>query len=285
MKYLFAVNPISGKRKAVQRMKKLEVILKEEQLDYMIYMTKPAQYAKELREIIIHNGITHVFAVGGDGTAHEVLNAVVGLDVKYGIIPFGSGNDFARTMKIKRSIPAIWDMIKRNRSKPIDIGQFGDRYFINYLSFGFDVAILRNSRKFRRLATLGYIVAFFFTVFHFRSRKLKVEGNNDRYAMTSIFNGKYIGGGISLNPDGKVADGKFNLLTIKRASNFHLFWYFAKMFFGLRLKPSKRVQKKDIERFRFEIDEPFIAGVDGELYEFREPFDVVLIPNAIQFIY
>ncbi|HEY8435785.1 MAG TPA: diacylglycerol kinase family protein [Haloplasmataceae bacterium] len=285
MKYLFAVNPNSGKKKALSRMTELEVLLKKDELDYMIYLTTPTYYAKELRDIIIANGITHVFAVGGDGTAHEVLNAVVGLDVKFGVIPFGSGNDFARTLGIKRSLTDIYAMIKRDRTKKIDIGRFQDRYFLNYLSFGFDVAICRNAYRFRNLIGVAYVLSFFFTLFHFRSRPLIVEGKRDRYAMISIFNGKYFGGGITVNPEGQVDDGKLNLLSLKRTTNFHLFWYFAKMFFGKRLKPSKRVTKKEVETFHFEIEDTLVAGVDGEFYEFNEPFDVSIIPQAVTCIY
>lgn len=285
MKYLFAVNPNSGKRKAVERMKELQHLLDQENYDYMIYQTTPTYYAEELREIIIENEITHVFAVGGDGTAHEVLNAVVGLEVNFGIIPFGSGNDFARTMNIKRSITYVFEMIKKDRTKKIDIGKFGDRYFINYLSFGFDVRICRNAQKFRRWMGAAYVLAFFFTLFHFKSRDLVIEGKKDRYAMAAIYNGKFVGGGISVNREGSVDDGRLNVLTIKRASNFRLFFYFAKMFFGRSLKPSKRVTKRLVDTYHIEIDTPLVAGVDGEFYTFEESFDVEIIPQAVRFVY
>lgn len=120
MKYLFAVNPVSGKGKTKKRMKRLEVRLKEHQLNYILYETKPYHYAQDLQKIIIEEEVTHVFAVGGDGTAHEVLNAVVGLEVNFGIIPFGSGNDFARNFKLPKKINKVMDMILRNETQMID---------------------------------------------------------------------------------------------------------------------------------------------------------------------
>src|SRR5690554_315920 len=104
MKYLFAVNPVSGKNKAKAKMKRLALILRENKFNFMLYETKPYQYADDLRKVIVENNITHVFAVGGDGTAHEVLNSVVGLDVYFGVILFGSGNDFARVLKLPKKI-------------------------------------------------------------------------------------------------------------------------------------------------------------------------------------
>jgi len=169
MKYLFVVNPVSGKSKAKKKMNKLADLLRVHHYDFMIYESQPYQYAHDLRDMIVKYEMTHVFAVGGDGTAHEVLNAVVGLPVTFGVIPFGSGNDFARMLRLPKKIKEVFHLIETNHTEKIDIGQVEDRYFLNYISFGFDVAICQSAQKYRKFAFGGaaYLFGFFDTLFNY----------------------------------------------------------------------------------------------------------------------
>lgn len=287
MKYLFAVNPVSGKNKAKGKMKRLEVLLKKHNINYMLYETKPCHYASELREKIIENNITHVFAVGGDGTAHEVLNAVVGLDVYYGVIPFGSGNDFARSLGLPKKIKKIFKMIQNNDSILIDAGKAGERYFVNYISFGIDVEILKNSYKVKRFIRggLAYVLSVIITLIKYKCQKYTINDKSNDLYLATIHNGKYYGGGMKINPFAEVNDGLLDLCKVRKISRFKFITLFPSVFSGKHYKFKKIVSFESKRHFLVEaLDEIISCGMDGELYELKTPIEISIVPKCVKMI-
>lgn len=288
MKYLFAVNPVSGKNKAKAKMEKLAERLKEEGIDFITYETQPYHYADDLRNVIIKYGVTHVFAVGGDGTAHEVLNAVMGLDVFFGVVPFGSGNDFARVMNLPKKIDKIVEMIKHNDYVTIDVGKVeGGRYFLNYISFGFDVIVLKKSIQFRKIfkGAFSYIAALIATLVGYKCRTIKINGEERLCYLTAIHNGKFYGGGMKLNPYAEVNDGLLDLCTVKKISRLKFLTLFPSVFSGKHYR-FKRIVSFNSKR-QFTIDTgngEVLVGIDGELYELPNPVTVTVVPESVKFI-
>ena len=79
-----------------------------------------------------------VIAAGGDGTLNEVVNGLVGHEFrpKFGIIPVGTTNDFARAIGVPRSIEEAADIICEGKTVPLDLGRANDTYFINIAGGG-----------------------------------------------------------------------------------------------------------------------------------------------------
>ncbi len=287
MKYLFAVNPVSGKNKAKVKMNELAILLRENHFDFLIYETQPYQYAGDLRSIIIESEITHVFAVGGDGTAHEVLNAVVGLDVFFGIVPFGSGNDFARVLKLPHKINKIYEMIKKNNYTVIDVGKIKDRYFLNYISFGFDVAILKKSLKYKKFfhGGLAYLFSVISSLVTYKCKVYKINDSVDKFYLSTIHNGKFYGGGMKINPFSEVNDGLLNLCTVKKMARMKLLFLFPSVFSGKHFKFKKVVKFETGRNFNVEVDDEVVTcGIDGELYEFNSPIEISILSESVKMI-
>ncbi|QVK17206.1 diacylglycerol kinase family lipid kinase [Mycoplasmatota bacterium] len=287
MKYLFAVNPVSGKNKAKAKMNQLAILLRDNNIDFMTYETQPYQYANDLKSIILENNITHVFAVGGDGTAHEVLNAIVGLDVFFGVIPFGSGNDFARVLRLPKKIDKVFNMIEKNQHVVIDVGQVKGRYFLNYISFGFDVAILKQSVKFKRFlhGGLAYLCAVISTLITYKCEYYKINDEEKRLYLSTIHNGKFYGGGMKINPFSEINDGILDLCTVKKMNRFKLLLLFPSVFSGKHFKFKKLVKFESKRHFLIETNEDsVVCGIDGELYEFDSPIEVKIIPKSVKMI-
>jgi len=109
------VNPIAGGKKGKKMKKNLALIearLKERKVDYKIDYTAYFRHATLITENLIKNGATNIVVVGGDGTLHEVINGFSSFDkVALGIIPCGTGNDFARAIKLPSSPVKALDLI------------------------------------------------------------------------------------------------------------------------------------------------------------------------------
>ncbi len=288
MKYLFAVNPVLGKNKAKEKMAKLAERLKEEGIDFITYETQPYQYADDLRKVIIESQATHVFAVGGDGTAHEVLNAVIGLDVFFGIVPFGSGNDFARALTLPKKIDKIVEMIKHNDYITIDVGKVeGGRYFLNYISFGFDVVVLKKSIALRKVfkGAFSYIAALFTTLIKYKCRTIKINGEDKLCYLAAIHNGKYYGGGMKLNPYAEVNDSLLNLCTVKKISRLKFVALFPSVFSGKHYRFKKIVSFQSKRQFTIDTyNDIVLTGIDGEIYELPNPVTVSVVPESVKLI-
>ena len=103
----FIVNPIAGGkhgRKTRKTVSIIETVLKEKNIEYKIHVTRYKGHAKDIASAIIDKGATDVIVVGGDGTLHEVINGFSNFErVNLGLIPCGTGNDFALALKIPKN--------------------------------------------------------------------------------------------------------------------------------------------------------------------------------------
>jgi diacylglycerol kinase family enzyme len=113
-----------------------------------VVATKQRGHATHLVAGAVHEGVDAVFALGGDGTANEVLQALVGTDVRLGIIPGGGANVLARALGLPNdaveATAALLDHLRADRDRRITLGRAGGRYFGFNAGYGFDAAVVRH---------------------------------------------------------------------------------------------------------------------------------------------
>ncbi len=117
-------------------------------VDVTVEPTKQRGHATHLVAGAVHEGVDAVFALGGDGTANEVIQALAGTDVLLGIIPGGGANVLARAIGLPndavRATGVLLDAVKAGRDRWITLGRAGERYFGFNAGFGFDAAVIRH---------------------------------------------------------------------------------------------------------------------------------------------
>ena len=120
-------------------------------VDLQVLPTKRRGHATHLVAGAVHEGADAVFALGGDGTANEVIQALAGSDVRLGIIPGGGANVLARTLGLPndavRATSHLLDAVRADRTRRITLGRAGDRYFGFNAGFGFDAAVIRHVER------------------------------------------------------------------------------------------------------------------------------------------
>lgn len=131
-------NPTSGRELIPKRMMDILRILEEAGYEASCKATEGKGSASIEAEKACASGVDVVIAAGGDGTIHEVVNGLVKFPAppKLGILPGGTTNDFARALKIPRNLIKACDIIAQGRSKHIDLGFYGQGYFINVAAVG-----------------------------------------------------------------------------------------------------------------------------------------------------
>jgi diacylglycerol kinase family enzyme len=116
--------------------------------DLTVQPTKQRGHATHLAAGAVHEGVDAVFALGGDGTANEVLQALAGTPVKLGIIPGGGANVLARALGLPNdavhATSVLLDRMREGRSRSITLGRAAGRYFGFNAGYGFDAAVIRH---------------------------------------------------------------------------------------------------------------------------------------------
>jgi YegS/Rv2252/BmrU family lipid kinase len=231
-KYLLIVNPAAGNGKTMKSLPKIEQILRKNNIKYEFHFTQaPMHAAKLVKEL--YQDFDIVVSVGGDGTINEVINGVPGFDLTFGMIPIGTGNDFARSCSIPYdSIEKSIEILLTNDVKKIDVGEVNGRKFVNVMGLGFEGRSNEVGMKLSFIkGTLKYLLAIGYNLITYKRIPMKIsfdeitlEGNT---YLISIGNGWNVGGGLKLTPKAKMDDGLFDICYIKNITrrrviaNFH----------------------------------------------------------------
>jgi YegS/Rv2252/BmrU family lipid kinase len=187
-------------------------------------------HAARLAVEAVARGASRVIAVGGDGTVHEVANGLLAATTKgedtvtLGVVPIGSGNDFAKLLGVYRHAPErAVACLCTARQRRFDVGRALDEWFVNSLGFGFGPAVvrLRNGMPGLR-GFLSYLVPVLRAFATYRAPRLEVRAAEHRETgemmMVEVCNGTTAGGDYRFAPDADPADGRLDVCLVRRVS-------------------------------------------------------------------
>jgi diacylglycerol kinase (ATP) len=235
------VNPTAGRGAGEQAVARIEALLTAHGLDYDLVRTERPWHAADLAREAAAAGYGAVVAVGGDGTANEVLNGLVQAKqdgahaCAMGVLCVGRGNDFAYGLDIPPDLEAGCGVLAAGRRRTIDVGRVSGglypegRYFGNGVGIGFDAVVGFEAVKMTRLHGFpSYLVAVLKTVFLYYQAPLtaiEVDGETITQSslMISVMNGRRMGGGFMMAPDGQPDDGLFDLCIARQVSRAGVF--------------------------------------------------------------
>ena len=265
-------------------------------VDFEIAQTKSASDARELAQIAIGNGATTVAAAGGDGTLGEVLNAVYGTRARLGVLPMGTGNDFARTLGLDNLESAIRALLS-GHTRTIDVGRATNgeqsRLFLNIAGCGFDSLVARRInagrthlvwRHFKGVTV--YLAAAAIELRHLRAARLRMKLDGEildhRALLCAIANAKSYGGGMQVAPDAQLDDGLFDVCLIKNASRWEFARAFPSVFRGEHVH-HPRVEMHRARKVELWCDRAWPVLVDGELVG-TPPMTFEIVPRAVEVV-
>jgi len=234
--YKFIVNPVSGRGAGEKAIPLLEQSLQALNFDYDLVVTQCPWHACELALQAAEAGSDAVIAVGGDGTANEVINGLMQARLKgiktpaLGVLCVGRGNDFAFGMGIPATVVEGIQVLKDDFRKMIDVGLVEGglypqgRYFGNGVGIGFDAVVGFEALKLAPLSGFpSYIVAALKTIFlYFNAPLVKIQLDNETLEqpalMVSVMNGRRMGGGFMMAPESQTGDGKLDVCIVGQVS-------------------------------------------------------------------
>ena len=284
----FIINPTAGGKRGKKIRKTVAIIenrLKELNVQYKIHVTTYKGHAKAITQAIIEKGATDVIVVGGDGTLHEVINGFCNFErANLGLIPCGTGNDFASSVGIPLDPIKALDIILNNTPKHTDFMQMPTVRGINVIGTGIDVDVLKKYESLKKKNKFGYTKCLIKTLFKFDYTEFDavVDGKEDSYRsfIACVANGNVYGGGIPVCPVADPTDNKLDFLAVRAIHKIGIINAFIKLKAGKVLKLKQAVHST-CEHVKISTKTPCTVNVDGELYE-NVPFDVKIVSNTLK---
>ncbi len=284
----FLINPIAGGKHGKKIRKTTDVIksvLDKKGVAYTLHFSKERGDAKTLTKTLIANGATDIIVVGGDGTLHEVINGFSNFDnVNLGIIPCGTGNDFASALNLPFNVEKAIDVILNGKAQYTDFMQMPTVRGLNVIGTGIDVDVLKRYESLKRKNKFGYTSSLVKTLFNFEYSDFtaNLDGKETKHHsfIAGIANGYRYGGGIPICPVAEPTDGKLDFIAVKEMPKLKIIGAFLKLKAGkiLKLKQTTHVKA---EKIKIDIAKPYTVNVDGELYD-DIPFEIEIVTNTLK---
>lgn len=259
-------------------------------------------HATELAKQAALDGYDLIISAGGDGTTHEVINGLMQVPKEQrpqiGIVPLGSGNDFAFAVGMNPEPEYAIRQIFTGNPKWVDVGKVEDNrgrveYWDNALGIGFDAIVTIRSRRFTAFSGfLIYLLAVMQTIIlngrapHF---EIKTEHNSwsDKLLLFILCNGNREGGGFHVYPPARVNDGVFNYVGIPQVSRPMMLRLLPEVMRGTHLQFSL-TRKGEFTQMEIQADQNLVIHTDGEIFSGFgmdvHSLKVNLIPSAIQVV-
>ncbi len=240
-KYKIIANPAAGSGAGARAIPRIERLLAKYSLDFDIVCTKRPGHAAELAREAVIAPYDVIVAVGGDGTANEVINGLMEAkqagkhSLAMGVLSVGRGNDFAHGVGVPHDLEHACQVLVGDHRRMIDVGRVvggmypQGRYFGNCVGVGFDAIGTIEAAKLPRMGGfLTYFIAVLKTIFlYYRAPLTTIEYGGQTLTqpslLISIMNGRRLGGGFMMAPDAEPDDGLFDLCIAHEVSRARMF--------------------------------------------------------------
>lgn len=246
-----------------------------------------------LTEKALRDGYDTIVAAGGDGTWSAVADRILSLgrtDAVFGVLPAGTGNDFGRNLGIRGDdLEGAVRVLARGRTVDADVGRLigpsrheergdslrGERFFLNVVGFGFDVAVVDGARGARFLrGELLYKTTAVQQLFRFPGFSVTLQDEDgyqrsDPALMLTITNAEHFGGGFPIAPEATVRDGRLHACYIGNAKPLRRLVLFDRAGKG-RHGDLREVDFRAATRFNLRFPEPIRFELDGDIYAAAE---------------
>jgi diacylglycerol kinase (ATP) len=278
-RFFAIVNPAAGGGRSAKLAGPALTRLREKGLRIDVIASTGQGHAVQLAREAYEQGYRHFLAVGGDGTAHEILNGVFARRsaverIALGFLPMGTGNSFLRDFA-KEGAAASLEALVEGRTRSVDLLKLthgtGEIYSFNLLSVGFtaDVAALAN-RIFKPFGDLGYLLGVFVCMVQLRRRALALrcdddlEWNEARSLFLTFNNSKYTGGTMLIAPDADPTDGLIEFVRWGPIGRLGLLRTLPRLYDGTHIK-HPLASRRAVRHVEFKEAAPVDVMIDGEV--------------------
>ncbi|HEX8129545.1 MAG TPA: diacylglycerol kinase family protein [Pyrinomonadaceae bacterium] len=283
MKSRLIINPVSGTDSAPDYLQAINASLRAAFGEMDIVMTVGANDAAEAAEAAASAGVyDRLFVAGGDGTLNEVVNGVARIDgaferITFGLVPLGTGNDFASALGLPEEIEAAIEILLAGRTLLADVGDVNGRRFVNVSAGGFiaEVSDAVNPQLKTIAGKLAYLVGGAQVLLDYEPvraavRLLAEDGRTVERAldmqMFAVCNSRMVGGGRLIAPHAVIDDGLLDVCLVEAMPTLEFLRLLTSVAGGEHLA-DERVSYVRARELELSFARPIKVNTDGEVLE------------------
>jgi len=297
--WFLIINPNSGTKNFKKSWDQIQQILKDLEIDYSYGFTQRSKDEINLVDRAVSQGFRKIISVGGDGTLHHVVNGILrqryikSSDIKLGVIPLGTGNDWIKTYNIPNSIEKSIQIIREENDTFQDVGYIKfenseEEYFINVAGIGYDAYVVSKLNSLKKFGSISYLLSGLQGLLFYKKSNYNILINNkkihEKCLMVLFGICQYSGGGMQMTKKPNPSDGLLDITIAKNFSFLDLIINLPKLYSG------KIVDHKKIENYKVQSLEVYelstsksLVEADGELIG-SGSLKVSILPSAIRII-
>lgn len=295
-------NPNSGKGNASTFIKHVEEYLSQHVISFVV-CENASQQAFVRASDAIQKGYRKFLVCGGDGTINQVVNAIFSQtkvdaqEILVSFIPFGTGNDWIKTIGIPKDSQEALQVCVHGREMKIDIGEvecsWGEKrkiaYFVNIAGFGYDAFVVQGMQdrsKHSNFGRLSYLAAALGFLIKYKPTQMRIESSEFLYEGSAfsgcVGKGKYNGNGMMQCPHAEIQNGKLAVMIMKNISKWSLLLETSRIYKGTFIK-NKKIATFETNRLKVDSVPPVRLECEGELLGFS-PFEFGIKPKALRIL-
>jgi len=290
------LNPVAGRGRAKRRLPRILAILEETGIHVVVHQSVDAgDLERHVREAV-SDGATQVIVAGGDGSIHEAVNGIMaaGGGAALGIVPVGTGNDFAKAAGIPLDWEAATTLLARRivdgaPPRSVDLGRMNERWFANGAGIGLDAKVTKIARSYRwPIGDLVYLVAIFHTMLDgIATPEIRIEAGEFRWdgplTLANVSNGPWVGGMFHIAPMAKNDDGRLELLIAAPVTRGRIVQLLPKLMRGTHMAESEIVHAS-VQRVSVSASAAVPSHLDGEVQPMQSEFEIEVMPAALRLL-
>lgn len=218
-KLLFVLNPIAGDVEKDELELEIAERCKTHGISYEIYKTTGEQDKEEIQKKLDNSSYDGVFAIGGDGTVNLVGTLLIGKPVPLGIIPLGSGNGLSKDLNIPQDTEEALELINHYQVKSIDTITLNGVPSIHLSDLGFNALVVKRFCDGDTRGPGAYAWIALQEYLSYTPKVYKIDTDTDSFEgeafMVTIANANAFGSNATINPNGILNDGRFEICLIE----------------------------------------------------------------------
>jgi diacylglycerol kinase (ATP) len=282
-KYILVLNPISGDIDKSEILLKVLAFAQEYAIEIIVYETSGEKDETAIKNLYDLHKPERILIAGGDGTIKMVGEALEKHDVIFGILPAGSANGLSVDLNLPATIEENLDVAFHNHFMEMDMVCINGKRSIHLSDLGLNAELVKNYENSSVRGKLGYALQVVTTLTELNEPfSAKIEANNETIEcvarMIVIANSQKYGTGVTINPDGKMDDGMFELIILK---NLDL------LVFGQIITGNMPVNSEDVEiistdKATITTTTPVSFQMDGEYIGEETKLDIRMLPGQMK---
>ncbi|MDI3270042.1 MAG: diacylglycerol kinase family lipid kinase [Bacillota bacterium] len=238
------LNPKAGAGRALRAWQALQPQFRQQFRHVAYEETEAPGHATFLAQEAVRRGTDLVVGVGGDGTLHEIVNGMLPGDTPLGVLPFGTGNDFARGLQIPRNLKGAWDVLAARRQRRIDLGRVHGQYYIQIAGTGFDAMVAERVNEGGRAGTgpVTYVTTLLRVLLRYQNQPLQLEAEEKvagKALLVAVGNTTHYAGGMKMCPEADPEDGLLDWIWLGDLTRLEILRALPLVFTGRHIHISK----------------------------------------------